>query len=76
MDDELELQNFKKVAEVLAVVWTDHVIDDHPVTAGSKQCRRNLPQQILDKGSCMNAQYILHTTFRPSACMRANKGIQ
>ena len=33
VDDELELQNFKKASEVLADVWTDHVIDNHPVTA-------------------------------------------
>ena len=33
MDDELKLQDFKKAAEVLADVWTDHVIDNHPVTA-------------------------------------------
>ena len=31
VDDELELQNFKKAAEVLADVWTEHVIDNHPV---------------------------------------------
>ena len=33
MDDELELHNFKKTTEVLADIWTDHVIDNYPVTA-------------------------------------------
>ena len=33
VDDKLELQNFKKAAEMLADVWTDHVIDNHPFTA-------------------------------------------
>ena len=47
MDDELELQNFKQAAEVLADVWTHHVIDNHPVTS--------VASFDLGKGSCMHA---------------------
>ena len=33
IDDELEVRNFKAAGDVLAGIWSESVIDDHPVVA-------------------------------------------
>ena len=56
VDDELELQNFKQAAVKFADVWTDHVIDNHPVMA--------VASFDLGKGHVCTSQYMLQIVIR------------
>ena len=63
VDDDLELQNFKKAAEVLADVWTDHVIDNYPVTAVASFDQDNAdvtyPSEVWIRDYVCTSQYML-----------------
>ena len=62
MDDELELQNFKKAAEVVADVWTDPVIDIHPVAVTSfdqDNADATYPSEVWIRDHVCTSQYML-----------------
>ena len=64
VDDDQELQNFKKAAEVLDDhVWTDHVIDNYPVTAVASFDQDNAdvtyPSEVWIRDYVCTSQYML-----------------
>ena len=48
IDDELEVRNFKAAGNVLADIWSESVIDEHPVVA------RYIDPQDRNLNACTN----------------------
>ena len=63
VDDELEIRNFRKAAEVLAEVWTGHVIDGHGVTAVTSfeqdDADVTYPSEVWIRDHVCTSQYML-----------------
>ena len=63
VDDGLEVRNFRKAAEVLAEVWTGHVIDGHVVTAvtsfGQDDADATYPSEVWIRDHVSTSQYML-----------------
>ena len=55
----------KKAAEVLADVWTDHVIDNHPVAASFDQDNADAtyPSEVWIRDHACTSQYMLQIQY-------------